>query len=103
LGAWKTRNLEDGRYVGWIKWFIYFHGTRHPAEMGAEEVRQFISHLALDRHVAASTQHQAFNPLIFLYHEVLQIGLRLGMAQGDFPDSVKAHLCGPFDGVQNVK
>ncbi len=65
---------EDA-YVGWIKRFIFFHGTRHPAEMGAEEVRQFVSHLALDRHVAASTQNQAFNALIFLYHDVLQIDL----------------------------
>ena len=62
-------------YVGWIKRFIFFHGTRHPAELGAEEVRQFMSHLALDRHVAASTQNQAFNALIFLYHEVLQVQL----------------------------
>ncbi len=65
---------EDA-YIGWIKRFIFFHGTRHPTEMGAEEVRQFVSHLALDRHVAASTQNQAFNALIFLYHEVLQIDL----------------------------
>lgn len=62
-------------YIHWIKRFIFFHGTRHPAEMGAEQVRQFVSHLALNRHVAASTQNQAFNALIFLYREVLQIDL----------------------------
>jgi len=69
-----SRHTEDA-YVGWIKRFIFFHGTRHPAELGAEEVRQFVSHLALERHVAASTQNQAFNALIFLYHDVLQIQL----------------------------
>jgi len=62
-------------YVNWIKRFIFYHGTRHPAEMGAEEVRKFVSHLALDCRVAASTQNQAFNSLLFLYHEVLRIDL----------------------------
>ena len=65
---------EDA-YVGWIRRYIFFHGKRHPAEMGADQVVQFLSYLALEAHVAASTQNQAFNALIFLYHQVLHIDL----------------------------
>jgi integron integrase len=66
-----SRNTEDA-YVAWIKRFIFFHGKRHPAEMGAEEVTRFLSSLALDGRVAASTQNQALSALLFLYREVLQ-------------------------------
>ena len=59
-------------YVAWIKRFIFFHGKRHPTEMGAEEVTRFLSSLALDGRVAASTQNQALSALLFLYREVLQ-------------------------------
>jgi integron integrase len=59
-------------YVAWIKRYIFFHGKRHPAEMGAEEVTRFLSSLALDGRVAASTQNQALSALLFLYREVLQ-------------------------------
>ena len=48
-------------YREWIKRFIFFHGKRHPREMGAEEVGRFLSDLALTRKVAASTQNQAFS------------------------------------------
>ena len=65
---------EDA-YVGWIRRYILFHGKRHPSEMGAEQVAQFLSHLALEAHVAASTQNQAFNALLFLYQQVLHIDL----------------------------
>ena len=58
-------------YRDWIKRFIFFHGKRHPREMGAQEVGQFLSDLATTRKVAASTQNQAFNALLFLYREVL--------------------------------
>lgn len=59
-------------YVKWIREYILFHGTRHPSEMGRFEIEAFLSHLAVARHVAASTQNQAFSALIFLYREVLQ-------------------------------
>jgi len=59
-------------YVDWIKRYIYFHGIRHPAEMGALEVQAFLTHLAVDQNVAASTQNQALSALLFLYKEVLQ-------------------------------
>src|SRR5258707_368407 len=59
-------------YSDWIARFIRFHGKRHPAEMGAEEVGQFLTHLAREGKVAASTQNQALSALLFLYKEVLK-------------------------------
>jgi integron integrase len=59
-------------YLDWIKRFILFHGKRHPETMGADEVREFLGHLASARNVAASTQNQAFSALLFLYKEVLK-------------------------------
>jgi integron integrase len=59
-------------YVGWIKRFILFHGKRHPRDMGVQEVQQFLSHLAVAGHVAASTQSQALSALLFLYQQVLK-------------------------------
>lgn len=62
-------------YVDWARRFILHHNKRHPKEMGAEEVRDFLSHLATERNVSASTQNQAKSALLFLYREVLQIEL----------------------------
>jgi site-specific recombinase XerD len=59
-------------YIDWIKRFIYFHHKRHPKEMGGAEVAAFLTHLAVDRNVAAATQNQALNALVFLYKVVLQ-------------------------------
>jgi len=59
-------------YADWIKRFILFHGKRHPEAMGAEEVRTFLSDLAVNQNVAASTQNQALSALLFLYREVLK-------------------------------
>ena len=59
-------------YVMWIRRFILFHGKRHPSSMGAEEVNAFLSHLAVDRTVSASTQNQALAGLLFLYRHVLE-------------------------------
>ncbi len=61
---------EDA-YIGWIKRFIYFHGKRHPLEMGKLEVEAFLTHLAVNGHVAASTQSQAKSAILFLYQKVL--------------------------------
>jgi integron integrase len=58
-------------YVQWIKRFIFFHGKRHPLEMGVPEVSQFLSALAMKGHVSASTQNQALCALLFLYRHVL--------------------------------
>ena len=61
--------------MDWIRCYIYFHGKRHPKDLGAEEVEAFLSHLAVERLVSASTQNQAKSALLFLYKEVLQIEL----------------------------
>ena len=58
-------------YLGWMKRFILFHGKRHPRDMGTQEVQQFLSHLAVEGHVAASTQSQALSAIVFLYQQVL--------------------------------
>ena len=58
-------------YLQWIKRFIFFHGKRHPKEMGEPEVQAFLTHLAADRLVAASTQNQALGALLFMYQKVL--------------------------------
>ena len=58
-------------YVQTVKRFILFHRKRHPAEMGADEIRQYLSHLANQGRVSASTQNQALAALLFLYREVL--------------------------------
>jgi integron integrase len=59
-------------YTDWIKRFILFHGKRHPKEMAEAEVTSFLTHLARDGNVAASTQNQALSALLFLYKEVLK-------------------------------
>lgn len=58
-------------YVAWIRRYILFHGKRHPADMGATEVSRFLTSLAVDGNVAASTQNQALSALLFLYRDVL--------------------------------
>jgi Phage integrase, N-terminal SAM-like domain len=73
--AIRTRHYSrrtEKAYVAWIKRYIFFHGKRHPAEMGAAEVTRFLTSLAIDAKVAASTQNQALNALVFLYRVVLE-------------------------------
>lgn len=62
-------------YVGWVVRFIRFHRLRHPADMGKAEVEAFLTHLAVEGRVAASTQNQALAALLFLYRRVLEIEL----------------------------
>lgn len=62
-------------YLDWVRRFILFHNKRHPADMGAQEVEQFLSHLAVEGQVSASTQNQAKSALLFLYREVLNTEL----------------------------
>ena len=59
-------------YVDWAKRFMLFHQKRHPKEMGRVEIEAFLTHLAVDRHIAASTQNQALSALLFLYKAVLR-------------------------------
>jgi len=69
-------------YVEWIRRFILFHRKRHPNEMGEREITEFLTDLAVQKHVAASTQNQAFSALLFLYQQVLERKL-------DFIDNVQ--------------
>lgn len=76
--AIRTRHYSirtEAAYVDWIRRFIVFHGKRHPAEMGPAEVGAFLSHLATERSVSASTQNQARSALLFLYRAVLRAEL----------------------------
>jgi integron integrase len=77
-GAIRLRHYSirtEQAYVDWIKRFILFHGKRHPKDMGAPEVERFLTYLATECNVAASTQNQALSSLLFLYKEVLGIDL----------------------------
>ena len=72
--AVRTRHYSirtEEAYVMWAKRFILFHGKKHPSAMGAEEINAFLTHLAVERNVAASTQAQALSALLFLYKDVL--------------------------------
>ena len=61
----------ENTYVMWVKRFIYFHNVRHPAEMTESEINAFLTHLAVEKHVSASTQNQALSALLFLYRHVI--------------------------------
>jgi integron integrase len=63
-------------YLHWARHFILYHGKRHPRDMGAGEVQQFLTHLAVKGRVSASTQNQALSAIVFLYSQVL--GMELG-------------------------
>ncbi len=72
--AIRTRHYSrrtEKTYVAWIRRYILFHGKRHPTEMGAAEITRFLTSLAVDGKVAAATQNQALNALVFFYKEVL--------------------------------
>src|SRR5262245_3374740 len=69
-----SRRTEQ-TYWYWVRYFIFFHGKRHPGEMGAAEVTAFLSWLATERDVAAATQNQALAALLFLYRNVLGVEL----------------------------
>lgn len=60
-------------YIHWIRRFTRFHGKQHPRTLGKPELEFFLTHLAVDRKVAASTQNQTFNALLFLYRQVLEM------------------------------
>ncbi len=86
-GAIRVRHLKwstEKSYVSWIRRYILFHDKRHPAEMGAPEISAFLTHLATNKRVSASTQNQALCALVFLYKEVL------GRPFGELKDLVRA-------------
>lgn len=106
-----SRRTEEA-YVGWIKRFIFFHGKRHPASMGGEEVNAFLTHLAVEGNVSAPTQNQALCAILFLYREVLNDPLpwmdELVRARRTFrvpvvltPEEVR-HLLNHLDGTRRL-
>ena len=71
-------------YTQWIKRFILYHNKKHPAQMGAKEIKEYLTYLAVKQKVASSTQNQALNALVFLYKEVLKLEI------ADFSEFKKA-------------
>ena len=74
----RTRHYSirtEQAYLDWVRRFILYHKKRHPQEMGAPEVEAFLTHLAVDRQVSASTQNQAKAAILYLYKQVLAINL----------------------------
>jgi integrase len=67
-------------YLDWIRRFILFHGKRHPRDLGEREITEFLTDLAVHRHVAASTQNQALSALLFLYQQFFE--RKLGRLDG---------------------
>jgi integron integrase len=99
-------------YIDWIRRFILFHSKRHPSKLGAKEVEAYLTHLAVNRNVAASTQNQALSAILFLYKEVLEIELPWldGVVRAKkpsrlpvvlTPDEVRT-LLSHLDGVHNL-
>jgi integron integrase len=95
--AIRARHYSDRTekaYVHWIKRFVLFHNKRHPLEMAEPDIAQFLSSLATEGRVSASTQNQALNALLFLYHEVLskKIGLINGVVRAKRPQRLPVVL-----------
>lgn len=81
--AIRLRNYSyetEKSYVYWVKKYIFFHNVKHPSEMGADEIKAFLTYLAVDKNVAPSTQNQALCALLFLYREVL--GVKIDWVDG---------------------
>ena len=96
-GAIRTRRysyMTEKAYIGWIKRYIFFHNRKHPADLGETEVARFLSSLATQRRVSASTQNQALNALLFLYREVLskEIGYINGVVRAKRPSRLPVVL-----------
>ena len=71
-------------YIDWIKRYIYFNNKQHPEKLNESHICSFLTHLAVDKRVASSTQNQALCAIVFLYRQVLNIEL------GDFDNIVRA-------------
>ncbi len=69
-----SRSTDDS-YLRYVLNFIRYHNKRHPRELGIDEVRAYLTHLAVDKQVAASTQNVALSALLFLCKEVLHVTL----------------------------
>jgi integron integrase len=97
--AMRLRHLAhrtEDTYRGWAKRFLSFTGKEHPSQIGEEHLREFLTHLAVDRKVSAATQHQAFNSLLFLFRNVLSVPVR------DLSSVVRAKIGKPLPVVLSV-
>jgi len=65
----------EAAYVDWVRRFVVFHGRRHPSRLGGDDVATFLTYLAVERKVSASTQNQAMSAILFLYKHVLEVQL----------------------------
>lgn len=65
----------ERQYLSWLRRLILFHDKKHPNEMSASDIERFLTHLAVDLHVSASTQNQALASILFLYRHVLEVDL----------------------------
>lgn len=86
-------------YIHWIKRFIFFHHKRHPESMGAEEVRSFLTSLAVQGNVAINTQKTALNALAFLYNQILNqplgdLGFQQASKSRNLPHVLNKHEVG---------
>ena len=77
IRAMHYSSKTEEAYVSWTRRYVQFHRLRHPRELGTAEVNEFLTHLAVERGVSASTQNQAASALLFLYRRVLRIDLQL--------------------------
>ncbi len=84
LRARHYSSRTEEAYCNWVRRFIRFHGMRHPADMGAVEINAYLTHLAVEEHVSASTQTQALSGILLLYRHVLRSDM------GDLGDIVRA-------------
>lgn len=103
--AIRTRHYSirtEQAYVQWIRRFILFHNKRHPSTMNIRHVEAFLTHLAVDGKVAAATQNQALNAIVFLYKEVLktEFGLLQGAVRAKRPERLPVVL--PRDEVAQI-
>jgi hypothetical protein len=82
-------------YVQWIRRYILFHNKRHPQKMGVPEIEEFLTHLAVVGNVAAATQNQALNSLVFLYRHALQqeLDVRINAIRARRPQRLPLVLC----------
>ncbi len=87
-----SRRTEES-YVSWVRRFVRFHDMRHPRGMGRDEIVRFLSYLATDRQVSASTQNQAASAILFLYRFVLRIEVE---SRRDSPAQNDRGVCQPF-------
>ena len=90
-------------YIHWIRKYILFYNKRHPKDMGVPEIEAFLTHLAVNQKVAASTQNQAFSAILHLYREVLGKPVETGYQNIGTIRSKRLLLLPPFQVLFSVQ